>query len=171
MGRFFNLVDTPEHKEEFKRHYRIPSNVSIEHCNLGEWHEKRPTKAIAIPMIAFIKGGKRIPIGKVTRDFLNLFRLCPTKCALNMFKILGSVDAINKKMGINLTHHDINWVFSCQRNNKAGYYLKTRVPVVGLISCLPETNKGMDDDFLIILREWHDGLHCLTTDCIPGGVA
>ena len=53
---FFNLVDTPKHKEEFKRHYQIPSNVSIEHCNLGEWYEKRPTEAVAIPMIAFIEG-------------------------------------------------------------------------------------------------------------------
>ena len=30
-----------------------------------------------------------------------------------MFTILGSVDAMNERMGINLTHHDINWVYSC----------------------------------------------------------
>ena len=74
MGRFFSLVDTFEHKKEFKRYYRISSNVSIEHCTLGEWHEKRPTEAIAIPMIAFIEGGMRIPMGRVTREFfLNSF--------------------------------------------------------------------------------------------------
>ena len=111
MSRFFNLVDTPEHKEEFKKYYRIPSNVSIEHCNLGEWHEKRPTEFVAIPMIAFIEEGMRIPMGRATRDFLNRFRLFPTWCAPNMFRILGSVDVINNKMGINLTHHDINWVY------------------------------------------------------------
>ena len=64
-------------------------------------------------MIAFIEGGMRIPMGKATRDFLNLFKLCPTQCAPNMFRILSSVDAINDKMGINLTHHDKNWVYSC----------------------------------------------------------
>ena len=48
MGRFFSLVDIPEHKEEFKKWYRIPSDVTIEHCHLGEWHEKRPTKAVVI---------------------------------------------------------------------------------------------------------------------------
>ena len=74
MGRFFSLDDTFEHKKEFKRYYRIPSNVSIKHCTLGEWHEKRPTEAIAIPMIAFIEGGMRIPMGRVTREFfLNSF--------------------------------------------------------------------------------------------------
>jgi len=78
MGRFFSLVDTPEHTEEFKKRYRIPSDVTIEHCHLVEWHEKRPSEAIIIPIIAIIEGGMRIPMGRVTRDFLCLFVLYPT---------------------------------------------------------------------------------------------
>ena len=76
-----------------------------------------------------------------------------------MFRILSSVDSLNERIGINLTHHNINWVYSCQRNNEAGFYLKTRVPAIRLISCLPEMDKGMDEDFLIVSGEWHDGLH------------
>ena len=170
MGRFFNLVDTPKHKEEFKRYYRILSNVSIQHCNIGEWNEKRSTEAVVIPMIAFIEGGMRIPMGRVTRDFLTLFRLCPTLCGPNMFRVLGRLDAMNEKMGINLTHHYIYWIYSCQKNNEANYYLKTRVLAVRLISCLPKMNKSMDENFLIVFGEWHDGLHCLTTDGISGGI-
>ena len=153
MGRFFNLVDTPKHKEEFKRYYRILSNVSIQHYNIGEWNEKRPTEAVVIPMIAFIEGGMRIPMGRVTRDFLTLFRLCPTLCSQNMFRVLSRLDAMNEKMGINLTHHNINWIYSFQKNNKANYYLKTKIPTVRLISCLLMMNKGMDEEFLIISRE------------------
>ena len=52
-----------------------------------------------------------------------------------------------------------------------GYYLKTRVLAVRLISCLPEMNKGMDEDYLFISREWHDGLYCPTKDGVPSGVA
>ena len=74
MGRFFSLVDTPKHKEEFKKQYRIPSSVIIEHCNLGEWHEKRPTEAVVIPMVVFIEGGMGIPMGKVIRDFFESFQ-------------------------------------------------------------------------------------------------
>ena len=87
-----------------------------------------------------------------------------------MFRILSSVDAINDKMGINLIHNDINRVYSCQKNNEVGYYLKTRVPGIRLISCIPETNKGIDEDFLIVSREWHEGLHCPVKDGIPSGV-
>ena len=61
-----------------------------------------------ISMIAFIEEGMRIPIGRVTRDFLIAHRLCLTQCFPNVFRILGSVDALNEKMGVNLTHHDFN---------------------------------------------------------------
>ena len=79
-----------------------------------------------------------------------------------MFRVLGSVDTFNEKMGVNLTHHDVNLVYNCQHLKNQGYYLKTKVPEVRLISCLLDTNKGMDQDFLIVSGEWHDGHHCLT---------
>ena len=67
---------------------------------------------MVIPMIAFIEGGIRIPIGIVTKDYLRVHRLAPTQCASNMFRILGSVDTLNEKMGLNFTHHDVNWVYN-----------------------------------------------------------
>jgi len=51
---------------------------------------------VMILRIAFIEGGMRIPIGRVTRDYLIAHRLSSTQCALNMFRILGSVDALNE---------------------------------------------------------------------------
>ena len=69
------------------------------------------------------------------------------------------MDAFNEKMGVNLTHHDVNWVYNYQHLKSMGCYLKTRVPKVRLILCLLESNKGMDQDFLIVSGEWHDGLH------------
>ena len=63
-------------------------------------------------MIAFIEGGMRVAMGTVTRDYLRVHRLTPTQCAPNMFRILGSVDALNEKMGLNLTYHDVNWVYN-----------------------------------------------------------
>ena len=62
---------------------------------------------VVIPMIAFIEGGITLPKGKVTWDYLITHRLCPYQCAPNLFKILGNVDAFNKKMGLNLTWHDV----------------------------------------------------------------
>ena len=108
MGRFASLVDTPKGIESFKARYRIPIGVSIRYCHQGEWHTMRQKGEVVISMIAFIEKGMRIPMGRVTRDYLIAHRLCPTQCAHNVFRILGSVDALNKKMGVNLTHHDVN---------------------------------------------------------------
>lgn len=169
MCRFASLVDTPEGIESFKTWYNIPLGVSIRLCLLGEWNALRSEGDVVIPMIAFIEGGMKIPIGRVIEDFLIAHRLFPTMLP-NLFRILGSVNTLNEKMGVNLTHHDVNWVYNCQHLKSMGYYLKTRVPKVRLISCLLESNMGMDQDFLIVSGEWHDGLQCPTREGQPSVV-
>ena len=121
-------------------------------------------------MIAFIEGGMRIPMGTITRDYLRAHRLAPTQCAPNMFRVLGSVDVLNEKMGLGLTHHDVNWVYNLHHLKGQGYYLKNRYLEVRLILCLLESNKGMNKDFLIVSGEWHDDLPCPTREGKPGGV-
>ena len=106
-----------------------------------------------IPMIAFIEGGMRIPMGTVTKDYLRAHRLAPTQCNPNMFRILRSVDALNEKMGLGLTHHDVNWIYNLHHLKGQGYYLKSRLPEVRLIQCLPDSNKSLNKDFLIVSGE------------------
>ena len=71
---------------------------------------------------------------------------------------LRFVDALNERMGLNLTHHDVIWIYNLYHLTGQGYYLKSRYPEVRLIQCLPNSNKGLNKDFLIMSREWHDGL-------------
>ena len=115
-------------------------------------------------MIAFIEGGMRIPMGRVMRDYLRFYHLAPTQCVPNIFRILGCVDALNEKIGLGLTHHDVNWVYNLHHLKGKGYYLKMRQPKIRLIQCLPESTKGLNKDFLIIPGRWHDGLPCPTQE-------
>ena len=163
MGRFARLVDIPEGMAAFRVQYRIPNGVELQHCELGErLVMNRPSGLVVILMITFIEGEMEIPICRVSRDFFMNYRLTPTQCSPNVFRVFSSVDMINRKIRTNLTWHDANWVYNCQKGKKINYYIKCRVPAVRLISCKPESNKGMDDDFLIASRDWHDGLHCPT---------
>ena len=141
----------------------------IRYCKEGEWHEKRQEREVVIPMIAFIEGGMRIPMGIITRDYLRAHKLAPTQYAPNMFRILGGDDALNEKMGLGLTHHDINWIYNLHHLNGQGYYLKSRYPEIRLIQCLPDSNKCLNKDFLIVSREWHDSLPYLMREGTPGG--
>ena len=122
-----------------------------------------------IPMIASIERRMRIPMSTITRDYLRAHRLAPAQCAPNMFRILGNIDALNEKMSLGLTHHDVNWVYNLHHLKRQGYYLKSRYPEVRLIQCLPDSNKSLNKDFLIVSREWHDGLPYPTREGTPGG--
>ena len=86
-----------------------------------------------------------------------------------MFWVLGSIEALNERMNLNLTHHDVNWIYDLKNLKGQGYYLKSRHSKVRLIQCLPVSNKGLKEDFLIFSGQWHDGLPCLVKEGIPGG--
>ena len=87
-----------------------------------------------------------------------------------MFRVLGSINALNDQMNLGLTWHDVVHMYECHSLTNVGYYLKSRFEVVRLISCLPKSNKGLEDDYLVISGEWHDGLHCPVRAGTPSGV-
>ena len=78
MGKFKKLVETEEAMEKFIAEYRIPPNVGLRYCKEGEWHLKRRTGEVVIPLLAFIERGVRIPMGPVMRDYLRHFQLAHT---------------------------------------------------------------------------------------------
>ena len=86
-----------------------------------------------------------------------------------MFRVLGSIEVLNERMNLNLTHHDVNWIYNLQHLKGQGYYLKSRHSEVKLIRCLPISNKGLKEDFLIFSGQWHDDLPYLVKEGEPGG--
>ena len=124
---------------------------------------------VVIPMIAFIEGGMTIPMGTITRNYLRFFRLSPIQCAPTMFRVLGSIEALNERMDLNLTHHDVNWLYNLYHLKGQGYYPKSSYLAVRLIQCLPTSNKNLKEGFLIFSREWHDGLPCPMEEGELGG--
>ena len=121
-------------------------------------------------MIAFIEGGMTLPMGRITRDYLRNHRLCPHQCAPNLFKILGAIDALNQHLGLGLTWLNVVHMYEGHKQKGMGFYLKSRSDVVRLISCLPKSNKGMKDDYLIASGAWHDGFPYLTQPGELGGI-
>ena len=121
-------------------------------------------------MIAFIEGRMTFPMGGITRDYLIAHKLCPHQCVPNTFRILGCVDAFNEHLRLGLTWHDVVHMYEFHSQADRGFYLKSWSAVVKFISCLPKSNKGMKDDYLIASRPWHDGLHCPVQERETGGI-
>ena len=122
MGRFKSLVDSEEGIENFRAQYRIPPRVGIRYCKEGQWSEDKQEGEVVILMIAFIEGRMRILIGTITKDYLRAHRLAPTQYVPNIFKILGFVNSLNERMGLNLIHLDVNWVYNLHHLTEQGQY-------------------------------------------------
>ena len=75
---FRRLVDSEEGIRNFCSKYKIPPTVGLRYAAQEEWVDARQTGEVVIPMIAFIEGGMTIPMGNITRSYLNFFRLSPT---------------------------------------------------------------------------------------------
>ena len=52
--------------------------MGIRYYKEGQWHKYRQKGEVVIPMIAFIEGRMRIPMGIVTKDYLRAHRLAST---------------------------------------------------------------------------------------------
>ena len=150
MGRFERLVKNQALIELFKEKYHIPQEVSIRYCSMEGLAFDREVGEVIIPMIAFIEGGMTIPMGRITRDYLCAYRLCPHQCAPNFFRVLGVIDALDWHLGLGLTWYDVAHLYEGHQEARAGFYLKSWSNAVKLISCLPKSNKGMKDGFLIV---------------------
>ena len=170
MGRFKHLVDPPADMEGFRAKYHIPQGVVLEYCPPDRVYTDRDVGQVVIPMIAFIEGGMTLPMGRITRDYLLNHRLTPHQCAPKLFRVLGCVDVLNEQLGLGFIWQDMVHMYECHKLSGVRYYLKSRSEVVKLISCLPKSNKGIKDDYLIISREWSNGLHCPTRAGDPSGV-
>ena len=103
MGRFKYLVDSLALIEIFKDKYHIPQEILLRYCPLKGLAFDLEVGEVIIPMKAFIEGGMTLPMGRITRDYLRNHRLCLQQCAPNLFRILGSVDALNRHLGLRLT--------------------------------------------------------------------
>ena len=170
MDRFKHLVDSSAGMEGFMAKYRIPQGVGLQYCAPDQVLTDRGEGEVVIPMIAFIEGGMTLPMGRITKDYLLNHRLCPHQCAPNLFRVLGSVDVLNDQMNLGLTWHVVVHMYECHSLASARYYLKSWFDVVRLISCLPKSNKGLKDDYLVTSGEWHNGLHCPIRARKPGKV-
>ena len=83
---------------------------------------------LVLPIIAIVEGGVRIPMHPFLIQFLTHFRLGPLQCVPNVFRIVMGTAVLMEKLGLELTVHDITYVYRLQKTGKDQY---TLVAVIG----------------------------------------
>jgi len=97
-------------------------------------------------------------------NVLHHFKVYPDQCTPNVYRIVSSVDTFNKKLGLKLTEHDINYIYSFQDSKTCRFYFKIWHREVRLISGLPDSDKEIEGDYLVVSGNWYPkGIHCPTS--------
>jgi hypothetical protein len=81
---------------------------------------------------------------------------------------MGVVE-LNRRLGLNLTVYDIIATYSLCTTQHEAFSLRPRDVNNTLVNNLPDTNKEMTDDFLLVRGNWYfPGHRCPTVDERPG---
>ena len=168
QGKLAQYVNTPQAMAVFRRHYGVPDDVHLEYRFWKDALTGEPGDLI-LPLVAIIEGGVCFPMDPLLPDFLDYFNLSPNQISTNVFRIVMSVVELNRRLGLDLTVHDIIATYTLRTTQNEAYSLRPRDIYNTLVNSLPDTNKDMADDFLLVRGAWHYPNHrCPTVDGRPG---
>uniref|UniRef100_A0A2N9HC16 Uncharacterized protein n=1 Tax=Fagus sylvatica TaxID=28930 RepID=A0A2N9HC16_FAGSY len=167
-GKLSRFVNTPEAMAVFRHVYEIPNNVGLRYVH---WSDalNPATGDLLIPVVAIVEGGIRFPMDPLLADFLDYLRLSPSQVNPNVFRIVMGTVELNRRLGLELGIHDILRTYILHHNTKTeAYSLRPRDVDFTLVNGLPDTNRGFDEDYLIVSGEWFLlGHKCPTRDGVP----
>ena len=126
--------------------YYHKSEIAVHKCS---W-----SSTTFFPLMAILEGGVRFPLDPLLLKTLRFYGLCPDQLPPNFYRVVSSVSRLNKIYGLQLNHHDINFMYSLCVNKKTNYYLKVRDMRVRLISCLPDSNRNSAEEYVWVSGNW-----------------
>ena len=111
----------------FRTAYGVPEDVDIAYCHKGDITLQRcaDSKVAFFPLMAILEGGVRFPVDLFIISTLRFYGLCPDQLPPNFYQVVSCVSRLNQVLGLELNHHDINFMYSLCSNIKSNYYLKT----------------------------------------------
>ena len=155
----------------FREAYGVPGDVDIAYYHEGDIALEKgfsPNMAF-FPLMAILEGGVRFPMDPLIICTLRFYGLCPDQVPPNFYRVVSCVSRLNQIYGLQLNHHDINFMYSLCSNIRSDYYLKTRDTQVRLISCLPNSNRNSAGEFVLVSGNWlANELPCPLSPCDVG---
>ena len=164
MG-YSHLLTSEASLASFRAAYGVPGDVDIAYCHEGDIALQRrfdPNVAF-FPLMFILEGGVRFPLDPLIIGTLKFYGLCldPLPPPPNFYRVVSYVSRLKQIYGLQLNHHDINFMYILCGNIKSDYYLKVWDVRVRLISCLPNSNRNLVGEFIWVSGNWlADELSC-----------
>ena len=149
MG-FSHLLSTEASLANFREVFNIPRDVDVAYCHKGDiaFHRRSGSNIVFFPLMAILEGGVRFLMDPLLLSTLRFYGLCLDQLPPNFYQVVSCVSRLNRIYGLQLNHHDINFMYNLCGNLKSNYYLKVRDVRVQLISCLPDSNRNSAGEYI-----------------------
>ena len=137
--------------------FSIPDNVELAYCHESEIVLHRGVGTTFFPLMSVLEGEVRFPIDPLLLNTLRYYGLSADQLPPNFYRVVSCVGRLNQTFGLQLYHPDVNHMYSFCEKKKSNYYLKTRDTRVGLISCLPDSNRNSGGEYIWVCGNWFSG--------------
>ena len=163
MG-FSHLLNTNAILPNFKVVYDILKDVKVAYCHEGDIVLQRCPHVVFFPLMAILEGGVRFLMDPLILRTLRFYGLCLDQLPPNFYRVVGCVSRLSQLYGLQLDHHDINFMYSLCGNIKSDNYLKVREVWVRLISYLSNSNRNSVGEYIWVSGNRHaNELTCRTS--------
>ena len=128
----------------FRQTFNIPEDVNVAYCHESEiaLHNRSGSSTTFFPLTEILEGGVWFPVDPLLLNTLRFYGLYPDQLPSNFYRVVSCVSSLNQIYGLQLNHHDINFMYNLCGNKRTNYYIKVRDMRVRLISCLPNSNRN-----------------------------